>query len=415
MSLLDLVREFVAISGESTWGGESLPRAKELMLVLRKHGFTSVEIAELSDWRWADSVVRGYTSDWGGVSDLIEKKRVISELRKLVSSERKLGDVETFIHVDRLLKARGSSFEKVVDESVKAMERGDSFEGLSKLNEELDSNKTTVLLLLHHIDVEKKFESIGFLPIYREAVLDAIEKHGGYKKLLRWMELNRSSEVLESKIAQLNLEGYAQAAKTQEAANQYNMYYEYNIALMSIIASGWEMPALLIAPDVLKKFKNLKEVNVSLQDIKDAEDAERKSNERIQAAETKFKESVQIEENKINEKKKELANVTKEIFILKKNFEESYSDIISKQKDFEKIMLIMKSSKEIVSLVDLITVPEQVHLKEETMLTSLDLLFFAILTKVRKEDTSAEFKELVEEHIPPLREGIKRFLYLRSS
>lgn len=414
MSLLDLVREFVAISGESAWGGESLPRARELMLDLRKRGFTSVEIAELSDWRWDDSVVRGYTSDWGGVSDMVEKKMVISELRKLVSSGRTLDDVETFVSVDRLLKARGSSFEKVADESVKAMERGDSFEGLSKLNEELDSNKTTVLLLMHYMNVEKKFESIGFHISYRDAVLDAIEKLGGYNKLLRWMELNHSREDLERKIAQLILDANVQVVITQEAARQYNIYNEYHTTLFTIIASGWEMPALLIAPDVLKKFKSLKEIKDSLENIKNAEDAESKSNERIQAAETKFNESIHVEETKLNEKKQELAKVTEEISTVKKNFENSYSEIISKQKDFEKIMLIMKSSKEIVSLVDLITVPKQVHLKGNTVVKTLDLLLYSFLSIVQKEDISIEFKEIVQEHVPPLRDGFKQYHYLES-
>ena len=115
VSLLDLVREFVALSGESEWGGDSLPRVRELMVELRRRGFTSLEVSELSGGRWADSVVRGYTRDWGGVVDVSEKTRIISALRKLVSSNHTIENVEWFMKVDESIGLKQSTPEEVAE------------------------------------------------------------------------------------------------------------------------------------------------------------------------------------------------------------------------------------------------------------------------------------------------------------
>ncbi len=115
VSLLNLVREFVALSGESKWGGDSLPRVKELMVGLRRRGFTSLEVSELSGNRWKDSVVRGYTRDWGGVVDVSEKTRIMSALRELVSSNYTIESVEWFTKVDESIRLKQSTLEEVAE------------------------------------------------------------------------------------------------------------------------------------------------------------------------------------------------------------------------------------------------------------------------------------------------------------
>jgi hypothetical protein len=115
VSLLDLVSEFVALSGESEWGGDSLPKVKELMVELRRRGFTSLEVSELSGGRWADSVVRGYTRGWGGVVDVSEKMRIMSALRRLVSSNYTIESVEWFTKVNESIGLKQSTLEEVAE------------------------------------------------------------------------------------------------------------------------------------------------------------------------------------------------------------------------------------------------------------------------------------------------------------
>jgi hypothetical protein len=62
----DVIREFVWISLERPVRGERLRRAIQLMVELRKCGFSSGELAELSGGRWKSSTIREYTCNVGG-------------------------------------------------------------------------------------------------------------------------------------------------------------------------------------------------------------------------------------------------------------------------------------------------------------------------------------------------------------
>jgi hypothetical protein len=114
-SLLGVVREFVALSGEDGVRGSSLVRVKELMAVLRGCGFSSGEISELSGGRWDSVTVRVYTPGWGGVVDSGMKESILGLLRGLASSGRSLGDVSNFLDVERSVKLKQSSMERVAE------------------------------------------------------------------------------------------------------------------------------------------------------------------------------------------------------------------------------------------------------------------------------------------------------------
>ena len=55
------IKEYVEISMEHPVRGERLRRAIWLMIELRRCGFSSGELEELSGGRWKGSTIRGYT------------------------------------------------------------------------------------------------------------------------------------------------------------------------------------------------------------------------------------------------------------------------------------------------------------------------------------------------------------------
>ena len=113
MSLLDVVWEFVVLSGMSVWGGD-IPRARELMVELKGMGFSSGEISGLSGGRWSGTVVRQY---WGssGVVDVSEKSRVMGALRGLAASRCTVEDVERFRDVNDSIRRKESTPEEVAE------------------------------------------------------------------------------------------------------------------------------------------------------------------------------------------------------------------------------------------------------------------------------------------------------------
>ena len=64
--LYDTVSRFVEISRQIGVKG-SEPYVRELMATLRRSGFSSAEISELSGDKWSSTLVRQYTIGWVGL------------------------------------------------------------------------------------------------------------------------------------------------------------------------------------------------------------------------------------------------------------------------------------------------------------------------------------------------------------
>jgi hypothetical protein len=106
--LFDAVRRFVALSGQVGVKGSDF-EVKELMVFLRRSGFSSSQIKELSGGKWSDTLVRQYTTGWGEVDENLDKQRngLMTTLRELASSGKDIKDVEHVLILDRSVRARG--------------------------------------------------------------------------------------------------------------------------------------------------------------------------------------------------------------------------------------------------------------------------------------------------------------------
>ena len=85
--LFDAVRRFVALSEQVGVKGSD-PGVKGLMVTLRRSGFSSSQISELSGGKWSSTLVRQYTMGWGGVDENLDNQRksFMTTLRELASS-----------------------------------------------------------------------------------------------------------------------------------------------------------------------------------------------------------------------------------------------------------------------------------------------------------------------------------------
>ena len=114
--VFDVICEFLALSDQVGVKGSD-HRIRELMTTLRRSGFSSPRISELSGGKWSDTLVRQYTRDWGGVDDSLslQRKSLTATLRKLASSGRGVEDIDAVLRLDTSVRAKGSSPEEVAE------------------------------------------------------------------------------------------------------------------------------------------------------------------------------------------------------------------------------------------------------------------------------------------------------------
>lgn len=213
--LLDAVREFTAISRHVSVKGSD-PHVKELMVTLRRGGFSSSEISELSGGKWSSTLVRQYTVGWGGVDEELDnqRKRLMRPLMELASSGRDISDVERVLSLERSVKAKGSSLEEVAElnSSLRNLdlvpgEIGD----LIKLSREFLDKQLTPGSVKFWLSLDRELLEAGFNKTNRIQIRNACRKYVGITETLRGVnefnsltEIQRKHHLLIEEVERLN-------------------------------------------------------------------------------------------------------------------------------------------------------------------------------------------------------------------
>ena len=275
VSLLDLVREFVALSGESQWGGDSLPRVRELMVELRRRGFTSLEVSELSGGRWADSVVRGYTRDWGGVVDVAEKTRIMSALRKLVSSNYTIENVEWFTKINDSIKLKESTPEEVAelnknigDLGIVPGEVGEMLAVSRSLREEPGGIKG----VRDRIALDKELRDKDVTHEVMLSLKEKCERYGGVKGLLEDMDHYMTIQDMKSESTSIDANLTAKKEELGEVSTRLEAEDGVVKALDLIYSYMWTPLSLMAFPQWLRKSDTPESIREALKGTRSIQD-----------------------------------------------------------------------------------------------------------------------------------------------
>jgi len=280
-SLLGVVREFVALSGEDGVRGSSLVRVKELMAVLRGCGFSSGEISELSGGRWDSVTVRVYTPGWGGVVDSGMKESILGLLRGLASSGRSLGDVSNFLDVERSVKLKQSSMERVAELDDKLSLIGGDPEALLRRSEEMLQAKLTVKQVGDRMDLDNELlTKYGFSHGDMVEIKKLCVRNGGLEKVREAVEAFGGIMDLYTLKKRIGDELLETQKQLDEQSKTFSTFQNTNLALSKLILSGWKTDVLAALPELLRRSDTPERFKESLKGIDTLEEL----NERISKA-----------------------------------------------------------------------------------------------------------------------------------
>ena len=255
--LLEVVREYVASSRLSGVRGKALDRVRELMVVLRRAGFSSTDLELLSGGKWTEGNIRSYSKDWGGEDESLvkEKEGILSLLGDFASSGRSVVDVSAVLALDRSVKGRESSLEEVAElwgYLREDMQPGEVGKMLEFYREGRDEGLTPAVMKVWK-KMDDELSKLGFNNVTRRALLDASVQSGSVynavRNLLKYNELADKLEVADKAVA------LAEAATRRRVEEEtlYNQFKESRDQFTTLLLLGWKLSALAWAPDVLKR------------------------------------------------------------------------------------------------------------------------------------------------------------------
>jgi len=286
--LFNIVRRFVALSGQVGVKGSD-PSVRELMAVLRRGGFSSSQISELSGGKWSGTLVRQYTVDWGGVDESldVQRHRMMVVLRKLVSSGMDVEDVEFAMIMDRSARAKGSNLGEVAELNSNLgkldLRRGEIGK-LVVLSRELMEQGLTPGMVRAWMTIDQGLVEDGFNKNARKLMHEACEKYGGVTNTLesfneftslRQIQLTRMSideevkqlEEKKDKLSAWNEELEMVIDQSNEmigAANDARLAGFDAASLSMISVSARKLGGPLKVAEAIRKYSSLEEMDAEL-------------------------------------------------------------------------------------------------------------------------------------------------------
>ena len=253
--LFNIVRRFVALSGQVGVKGSD-PSVRELMAVLRRGGFSSSQISELSGGKWSGTLVRQYTVDWGGVDESldVQRHRMMVVLRKLVSSGMDVEDVEFAMITDRSARAKGSSLEEVAELNSSLgmldLQRGEVGR-LVALSRELLEEDLNPGMVRAWMTIDQELVEDGFNKTARRLMHEACEKYGGVTKALEIFngfidlyQILHARMVIDEEVKQLEEKKEKLSTDIEELKRILDQNNDMINAIRYAVLAGFNVPCL---------------------------------------------------------------------------------------------------------------------------------------------------------------------------
>jgi hypothetical protein len=214
-----------------------LNRAKELMITLRKKGYTNNDISKLSSGAWSENTVKLYTRGTD-IVDSTSKDEAVKIISEMVKSGLTLNEVSEAVSLKDYLDAENMSLEDIVSLLQDLKSSGLSLNDIIQLNRSIKveglSLKQLIELFMYKSDLEKAGFTVEVLKQLRPAlisfgdanlVIKAINEYGNLVALEN--EINHASAKKEQ--IQLDTEQLQASLRDiqEKTAKQQELFKEY--------------------------------------------------------------------------------------------------------------------------------------------------------------------------------------------
>ena len=253
--LVDIL-EYVAVSQQQANRGEALVRAKKLMSKLRRNGFNSREISELSNNVWSPDTIRVYTIGWGEVDPELarQKDELMGSLRRLAQKGIGVDDIESVLELEKRAKIYGSTLKDVAELESNLGKLGlmpQQVGELNDLNEKMVEAQLNPAMISNWMAKDREFVKEGFTKEVRAKLVEGSKKFGGVPKLQEMVDGYGGRSDLQKETDSMKgvLDDYTE--KAEEEGKRFKKYESANRAVATLIQFGWNLNVLTTLPSVI--------------------------------------------------------------------------------------------------------------------------------------------------------------------
>ncbi|MGD0329697.1 MAG: hypothetical protein ABSB40_04520 [Nitrososphaeria archaeon] len=201
----NIVRKLLDLAKKKPLGPEELEEAKECMRILRRNGFTSYEISELSGHAWDASTVRNYVVGVK-VVDSKARARVIGLFVKTMEEDLYLDEVDGALSIKSSLDREGANIEDFAGLLKLAKGSKVSSGELVKMYNDLKASNLNVDQLKQVLEYKLGFESSKLTLDNLKKIRDLLIKFGRFNDVVEAITAYVDLKALKQEVEDISLE-----------------------------------------------------------------------------------------------------------------------------------------------------------------------------------------------------------------
>lgn len=275
MDLEDTIKQLMYLAGKEVLSKNEHEEVKKIMGQLKKAGMSNKEISTLSNGRWSESTVKGYTpgikatnpAPWEDVATL---------LNKIISSGMDFEDIDNAACIPYQLEEQGITLEQAISLLSTAETQSMDLTAMAQLDDELkkhglsprDSQETLVL--------KNELEAMGFAISSLKPIVELVKNYGNTQEITEAFSKYSSLADIESQTATakeglevLNQDISRAKEHLEDTQKQTSHLEEPLKAYAKAVTLGFGLDELATLSELAKKYGSTEKVLQAVTDVTD--------------------------------------------------------------------------------------------------------------------------------------------------
>jgi len=200
MNIEGLIEKFMALASKETLSKAEHEEARKIMGQLKKAGMSNKEISALSNGKWSESTVKGYTPG-SKATNPAPWQDVVALLNKIISAGMDFEDIDNAACIPYQLEEKGITLEQAINLLSTTETHSMDLAAMAQLNDDFKKQGLSPKDCKEVLILKKELESMGFTISSLKPIVELVKNYGNTQGIIEAFSEYSSLADIESQTA----------------------------------------------------------------------------------------------------------------------------------------------------------------------------------------------------------------------
>ena len=275
MNIEELTEKFMALASKETLSKAEHEEVRKCMQQLKKVGVSNKEISALSDGKWSESTVKGYTPGIKAINPA-PWQDVVTMLNKIISAGMDFDDIDNAASIPYQLEEQGITLEQAIGLLDTVETHSMDLTAMAQLNDELKKHGLSPKDSEEALVLKKELEAMGFTISSLKPIVELVKNYGNTQGITEAVSKYSSLADIESQtaVAKEGLEvlnqDISRAKEHLEDTQKQTSHLEEPLkAYEKAVTLGFGLDELTTLSELAEKYGSTEKVLQAVTDVTD--------------------------------------------------------------------------------------------------------------------------------------------------